>query len=296
MFASLISFYLATLMQGFPQFTINEIKPSQFQDILTASSIPQSVSPSGPDMSTLNIQASAYLAIDLNSGKMLAQKNIREQRSIGSITKLITALIILDENNINDVVKVPLAATSIEGSRIWLAEGEKITVRDLLAGTLIHSGNDAAYALALYNAGSLNGFVTKMNDKAKRLGLTQTHFANPAGLDRDGNFSTAEDIATLGAFAYRNAFIRSTVSVASTTVKSVNGQFKHELKSTNELLTKDPRIKGLKTGYTLEAGKSFVSVAIIEHGTPILTVVLNSPDRFKETETLIDWTIANFTW
>lgn len=296
MFASLISFYLATLIQNLPQFTTNEIKPAQFQDILTASPVPQPTSPSGPDMSTLNIQASAYIAVDLKSGKMLVQKNIKEQRSIGSITKLITALIILDENNINDIVKVPLAATSIEGSRIWLAEGEKITIRDLLSGLLIHSGNDAAYALALYNTGSIDGFAAKMNDKARKLGLTKTHFANPAGLDRDGNFSTAEDIATLGAFAYRNAFIRNTVAISSTSVSSINGQFKHELKSTNELLTKDPRIKGLKTGYTVEAGKSFVSVAIIGHGSPILTVVLNSPDRFKETESLIDWSVANFTW
>jgi len=296
MFASLISFYLATLIQNLPQLTMDEIKPSQFQDILTANPIPQAISPSGPNTNDLKIQASAYIAIDLKSGKTLIQKNMKEQRSIGSITKLITALIILDENNINDVVKVPLAATAIEGSRIWLAEGERITVRDLLSGMLIHSGNDAAYALAIYNAGSVENFLGKMNDKAKRLGLTQTHFANPAGLDRDGNYSTAEDIATLGTFAYRNAFIRSVVSVPSMTVSSVNGQFKHELKSTNELLTKDPRIKGLKTGYTLEAGKSFVSVAIIGHGSPILTVVLNSPDRFKETESLIDWSVANFIW
>lgn len=296
MFASLISFYLATLIQNLPQLTTNEIKPSQFQDILTASPVPQAISSSGPNTNDLNIQASAYIVIDLKSGKTLIQKNMKEQRSIGSITKLITALIILDENNINDVVKIPRAATTIEGSRIWLAEGEKITVRDLLSGMLIHSGNDAAYALAIYNAGSVENFLGKMNDKAKRLGLTQTHFANPAGLDRDGNYSTAEDIATLGTFAYRNAFIRSIVSIPSMTVSSVNGQFKHELKSTNELLVKDPRVKGLKTGYTVEAGKSFVSVAVVGHGSPILTVVLNSPDRFKETESLIDWSVANFIW
>lgn len=296
MFASLISFYLATLIQNLPQLTTNEIKPSQFQDILTASPVPQAISSSGPSTNDLNIQASAYIVIDLKSGKTLIQKNMKEQRSIGSITKLITALIILDENNINDVVKIPRAATTIEGSRIWLAEGEKITVRDLLSGMLIHSGNDAAYALAIYNAGSVESFLGKMNDKAKRLGLTQTHFANPAGLDRDGNYSTAEDIATLGTFAYRNAFIRSIVSIPSMTVSSVNGQFKHELKSTNELLVKDPRVKGLKTGYTVEAGKSFVSVAVVGHGSPILTVVLNSPDRFKETESLIDWSVANFIW
>lgn len=296
MFTSLISFYLATIIQGLPQITMSEVKPSQFQNILSASPVPQPTLPSGPDMSTLNIQASAYLAVDLRSGKMLAQKNIKEQRSIGSITKLITALVILDEHDINEVVKVPLAATKTEGSKIWLAEGEKITIRNLLYGTLIHSGNDAAYALAINDTGSLEKFVEKMNDKAKKLGLNATHFANPAGLDRDGNYSTAEDIATLGAFAYRNAFIRNAVSIASTTITSVNGQFKHELKSTNELLAKDPRIKGLKTGYTLEAGKSFVSVAIIGNGSPILTVVLNSPDRFKETEGLIDWVSGNYTW
>src|SRR3989338_4420576 len=155
MFTTLISFYLATLVQGLPQLTMNEIKPSQFQNILTASLVPQSKTESGPDTSTLKIQSSAYLAIDLRSGKTLVEKSTNERRAIGSITKLITALIILDEHDINEVVKIPLAATKIEGSRIWLAEGEKITIRDLLYGTLIHSGNDAAYALALYNTGNL---------------------------------------------------------------------------------------------------------------------------------------------
>lgn len=296
MFTSLIGFYLATIIHGLPQLTMNEVRPSQFQNILTASPVPALREPSDPNSAPLNIQASAYLAMDLRSGKMLAQKNITEKRAIGSITKLVTALIILDEHDINEVVKIPLAATKIEGSRIWLAEGEKITIRNLLYGALIHSGNDATYALALHNTGDLEKFIEKMNDKAKKLGLDGTHFANPAGFDRDGNYSTAQDIATLGAYAYRNAFIRNTVSIPAITVTSVNGQFKHELKSTNDLLTKDPRIKGLKTGYTVEAGKSFVSVAIIENGSPILTVVLNSPDRFKETVALIDWAVNNYIW
>lgn len=311
MFTSLISLYLGTLLNQLPAASIKQIKPAIYADILTAYAMPEPIAPSRPSSpssssessespsktdATLNIQATSYLAMDIKSSKILTEKNADEKRSIGSITKLMTALIILDENNINDVVKIPLEATKAQGSRIWLAQGEKITIKDLLYGTLIHSGNDAAYALAIHNAGSAEKFAEKMNEKAKKLGLGATHFGNPAGLDFDNNSSTSHDVAQLGIYAYRNNFIRHAVAIPKITVISTNGQFKHELKSTNELLEKDPRIKGLKTGYTLEAGKSFVGIAILPNGSPILTVVLDSPNRFKETQSLVDWIEKNFSW
>lgn len=294
MFTSLISLYLATIIGNTTNLNITETGTSQFQNVLSAHPVPQTTVASG--LSDPNIQASAYLSMDMRSGKILAQKNENERRAIGSITKLITALIVLDENNLNDIVKVPDEATKVGGSVMWLASGERITIRDLLLGMLIPSGNDAAYTLAINNAGSIEAFVTKMNIKARKLGLTQTHFGNPAGLDVNDNYSTTADIATLGVFAYRNAFIRYAVAFPKLTVSSVNGQFKHELVSTDGLLTKDPRMKGLKTGHTLDAGYSFVGIATVPNGSPILTVVLDSPNRFKETTSLVDWSIANFTW
>lgn len=293
MISGFISIYLASLIKMLPQSKIVERPPAQFQEILTASPMPQ-VKTTAP--TSLNIQAGAYMVMDIRSGKVLAGKKTSERRAIGSITKLITALIILDENNLNDVVKVPESATKIEGSRIYLASGEKITVRDLISGLLIHSGNDAAYALAIYNAGSVEAFVKKMNEKAQKLGLKNTHFTNPAGLDRNDNYSTAEDIALLGTYAYRNSFIRYTVAIPKTTITSTSGQFKHVLESTNILLTKDPRFKGLKTGYTLEAGHSFVGIATLGNNASLLTVVLDSPDRFKESVALVDWAEKNYIW
>ena len=303
MISGLISIYLATLMKSLPQVKTEQHPSAMFQNVLTAAPIPQTKantetsSPADPSTtSSPAIQASAYIVVDLRSGKTLSGKKVGERRAIGSITKLMTALIVLDENNLNDIVKVPESATKVEGSRIWLAAGEKITIRDLIYGLLIHSGNDAAYTLAIYNSGSIETFVAKMNDRAQKLGLKNTHFTNPAGLDRDDNYSTAEDIALLGSYAYRNSFIRYAVSIPKITVMSVNQQFKHELESTNVLLTTDPRFKGLKTGYTLEAGHSFVGVATLPNNATLLTVVLDSPDRFKESVKLVNWAAENYNW
>ena len=308
MFTTLISLYLTTLLNQLPQAEVarptGNINSSALADILSAYPVPSPIqsekqsntAEASSSTSSPDIKASAYIGLDIRSGKILIEKNTKEKRSIGSITKLMTALIILDENNINDVVNVPVETTQVEGSKIWLTPKEKITIKDLLYAMLIHSGNDAAYALALHNSGSIEAFVSKMNEKARKLGLTQTHFGNPAGLDRDNNYSSAYDVSQLGVYAYRNNFIRSTVAISKITISSISGLFKHELKSTNELLERDSRIKGLKTGYTVEAGHSFVGVAMLGNGTPILTVVLDSPDRFKETTTLVDWISHNYIW
>ncbi len=295
MISGLISLYVASLIKTMPYVKTEVPTPVPFHQVLSAAPLPEEKKEVAAKSSP-GIQASSYIAMDLRSGKILTSKNIKSRRSIASITKLMTALIILDEHDLNDIVKVSANGINIEGSRIWLAQGEKITIRDLLYGLLIHSGNDAAYTLAIHNAGTIEKFITKMNEKAGKLGLTATHFGNPAGLDRADNYSTAEDIALLGSYAYRNSFIRHAVSIPKITVMSVNGQFKHELKSTNTLLEKDSRFRGLKTGHTAEAGYSFVGVATLPNNAPILTVVLDSPDRFKESIALLDWTRENFTW
>ncbi len=294
MISGIISLYLASLIKSIPHVQAVAQTPALYASVLSVSPLPEAQVATIP---APTVQASAYVVLDLRSGKILGAKKMTERRSIGSITKLVTALIILDENNLNDIVTVPESATRVEGSRIWLASGEKITVRDLISGLLIHSGNDAAYTLAIYNAGSIEAFVAKMNEKAQKLGLTGTHFGNPAGLDRADNYSTAQDIALLGSYAYRNSFIRYAVGISKLTILSVNQQFKHELENTNVLLVKDPRFKGLKTGHTLEAGYSFVGVATLPgSNASLLTVVLDSPDRFKESVSLLDWAATNFKW
>lgn len=244
----------------------------------------------------ISIEAKSSIVMDLETGKVLYEKNADEKRPIGSITKLMTDSIILDENSLNGTAIVSDKAAKTDGSKIWLYPGEKITVASLLYASLIHSANDATYALAEHNAGTASKFVEKMNKKAEMLGLKSTRFSNPVGFDEENNHSTARDIATLARMVYKKSFVRQAVSVSKMEISSLDGKIKHKLESTNNLLGKDKRIKGLKTGHTMEAGLSFVAIAENEFGNDIITVVLDSPSRFGETQALLDWTFNNFIW
>jgi len=243
------------------------------------------------------IEAQSSIALDLNTGKILYENNSHERLSIASITKLMTALIILEENKLNDITTVSHNAASTEGSTMFLRAGEEIAVENLLYGAIINSANDAAVALAEYNAGSVEAFIEKMNDRATSLGLVNTHFSNPIGLDQYDNYSSSYDIAKLGQHIYQNQFIRHAAKLKELEVKSVSGEYVHQLESTNELLENDYlNIKGLKTGRTDGAGLCLVSVAENDTNNEIITVVLNSPARFHETKILVDWTFRAYNW
>ncbi|MBI4994913.1 D-alanyl-D-alanine carboxypeptidase [Candidatus Peregrinibacteria bacterium] len=258
---------------------------------LTEAAAPEKITEStGPVL-----EAHSAYAIDLKSGTPLFIKNIFSRRPIASITKLVTAMVILDNHDINEKVTVGKNPPLQEGSKMRLAEGEIITVEALLTGLLIASANDAATALAETDAGNEKAFISKMNEKARHLGLKNTHFSNAKGFDEKSNYSTAYDIMLFSREALNYPFIKSTVSIKNTQVASSNGKIKHALESTNELL-ENPYFKviGLKTGRTPAAGESFVALAEIENGRQILTAVLDSPDRFKETKILIDWIVRNY--
>lgn len=216
--------------------------------------------------------------------------------AIASITKLMTILIVLEENKMDEIVKVSNNAAATEGSQMQLRTGEEITVENLLYGALIHSANDAATALAEHNADTVSKFVEKMNARAERLGLINTHFSNPIGLDQSNNYSSAADIAKLSRFVYHNKFIQQAATLKTMEVTSTSGKFIHKLSSTNDLLDSYLKIKGLKTGKTTEAGLCLVSIAENDHGNEIITVVLDSPARFEETKFLVDWVFRAYNW
>lgn len=295
MLSALLSLYFSTLIShtSLGQ-QINVPKPlhaAAYKEILSVSPMPIQTKEGTPQ-----IQAGSALIMDVNSGVMLWGKEISTRRQIGSITKLMTALVVLEENNTNDIIKISAAASNIEGSRIWIAEGEKITVQDLLYASIIHSANDASYALAEFNSsGSIKKFVEKMNEKGKELGLKNTHFSNPVGFDGPENYSTAEDIAILARYAWRNNFIRHAAGIAKKEIQSLRGT-KFKLENTNGLLEKDSRFKGLKTGHTAEAGYSFVGIAETESAYSVMTIVFNSPNRFQESINLIDWVNEHYKW
>jgi len=242
------------------------------------------------------IEADAAIIVDYDSGEVLYEKNTNEKLQIASITKLMTVIVALEEGNLEDVVTVSGEAARTEGSKVWLYSGERITLRNLLKAALIHSGNDAAVAIAQHIAGDVPSFVEKMNAKASELNLYSTNFANPIGFDNVKNYSTVRDLSQLALVAYRDPFIKDTVKIESTTIASTNGEQSHDLKSTNQLLSSFLHVLGLKTGHTEAAGLCFVSVIDNERGNKVVTVVLNSPDRFKETKMLATWAFRNYIW
>ena len=243
------------------------------------------------------IDATSSIAIDIGSGEILFEKNSHQRLSIASITKLMTILIILEENDLTEIVSVSTNAANTEGSSMNLRAQEQIAIENLLYGAIIHSANDAAVALAEHNAGSVSAFVEKMNEKTKILGLLNTHFTNPIGLDNSNNFSSSYDIAKLGEYIYQNDFVGHAAQFRELEVKSVSGKYIHKLESTNDLLGNNfLNIKGLKTGRTDAAGQCLVSVAENDGENEILTVVLNSPARFTETKILVDWVFRAYNW
>lgn len=241
------------------------------------------------------VEAESIYAIDLETDTPLLARDIFTRRPIASIGKLITAMVVLDRHKLNEKVTVSKHASEEEGSQMGLKAGEEITVENLLMGMLINSGNDAAVALAEFDAGSENVFVFKMNEKAHSLGLKDTHFSNAKGFDEPENYSTAYDASLFAKAALGYPFIRKTVAIKTTTVTSASGKTKHPLESTNELL-ENPywKVIGLKTGRTPAAGQSFVALTQGPKNREILTIVLDSPSRFKETKILIDWILRNY--
>jgi serine-type D-Ala-D-Ala carboxypeptidase (penicillin-binding protein 5/6) len=177
-----------------------------------------------------------------------------------------------------------------------LEPGEKITIENLLYGMLIHSGNDAAFALAKADSGNIDDFVKKMNKKAEVLGLKNTHFTNPIGLDDKDAYSTAYDLYLLSKFAYSNNFIKNAVKQTKKEIASSNHKIVHELENTNQLLKSYLDVEGLKTGTTDEAKQCLITIAKNKKGNKIITIILGSDDRFGESKILIDWTFRSYTF
>ncbi len=242
------------------------------------------------------IQAKAGLVMDLDTGIVLCGKNIDEPMPMASLTKIMTAIIILESHDLDEVVVVQNNFNGLEGVRIWLRENERVKVGDLLKALLIRSAGDAAIALAEYHSGSVQDFVEVMNHKAQLLNLKNTHFENPIGLDADHHYSSAFDLAMMTKYALRFSFFRQTVKQTEATIESLDGKVKHTFDTTNYLLYSYLDIQGIKTGTTEAAGQSLINMARNEGGKEVISVLLNSPQRFQENKSLIDWTFRSYTW
>lgn len=234
------------------------------------------------------ISAECAILIDGETGRVLYEKQAEEKSLIASTTKIMTALVICEQTNVLDRVKIPKEAVGIEGSSMYLREGEVLTVQELLYGLMLQSGNDAAVALAIYCGGTVEGFTELMNDKAHRLGMTQSHFANPNGLDSPGNYSTARDMALLTAYAMQNPIFAQTVSTKTITIGE------RCLRNHNKLLWQLEGANGVKTGYTKAAGRILIS-SVTRMGRQLIAVTFNDPNDWQDHKDLIEDGFSRFT-
>jgi D-alanyl-D-alanine carboxypeptidase len=201
------------------------------------------------------ISAQKAILLDADTGRVIYEKRADEKSLIASTTKIMTALIICEQCNVLDRMRIPKEAVGIEGSSMYLQEGEVFSLQELLYGMMLHSGNDAATALAIYCGGTVEGFAEMMNDKARMLKMNSTHFVNPHGLDAPDHYSTARDLAVLARYAMENPIFAQTVSTKSVTVGN------RALTNHNKLLWRVEGADGVKTGYTKAAGRILVSSA-----------------------------------
>ena len=234
------------------------------------------------------ISAKCAYVMDAVSGRVLFERNSTQQSLIASTTKIMTALIVCEQCNVLDRMRIPKEAVGIEGSSMYLKEGEVLTLQELLYGLMLCSGNDAAVALAIYCGGTVEGFAELMNDKARNLGMTGTHFVNPNGLDSPGHYSTARDLAVLAAYAMENPIFARTVSA-----KQVKAGERY-LTNHNKLLWRVEGADGVKTGYTKAAGRILVSSATRE-GRRIIAVTIDDPCDWQDHEALLEEGFSRFT-
>lgn len=242
---------------------------------------------------SLDYSAVSVLAVDAESGVTLFEKNPDIKLLPASTTKIITALVTLDYYPPNAVLQV--SDILVDGQKMDLVPGEKISVDSLLKGLLIISANDAAEVLAQNYPGGTKGFVLAMNEKAKRINLENTFFTNPSGLDTEGHLSTARDLVRAATYAMKNPYFSEIVATKQTIVASVDNQIIHPLTNINQLIGEIDGVLGVKTGWTEFANENLVTY-VERDGRKVVISLLGSQDRFGETENLINWIYGNYLW
>ena len=231
-----------------------------------------------------SIKASALYMVELKSGRVLLEKNAARRLPPASLTKIMTALIALESAPLQEVVKIDRRAL-VHQSSLKFQPGEEFLLRDLLTAMLVSSANDACEAIAWHVGGDADKFVAMMNERARTLGLKNTHFANACGFDAPGHYSTAADLAKLTERALQEPVFAMMVRTVTRGIASVDGARQIPLYSTNELLL-DPDVTGVKTGYTSKAGRCLIA-SMFKDGHQLLLVGLNVRDRWEQASSLL---------
>ncbi len=241
-----------------------------------------------------HISAQAAILVDERTGAILYEKNAFMQKDPASITKMMTALLVIEQGHLHRVVTVSPQAASTIGSSMHIRARQRYTVMDLLRGLLLRSGNDAAVALAETDAGSVQRFVAEMNIKAQELGAFNTAFENPNGLTAPGHYSSAYDLSVIARAALDLPTFRKLVGTREDVVTEERSGNKRRFHNTNQLLYSFPGADGIKTGTTNAAGKCLAASAT-QGGRQLIAVVLNSPHRFYDASRLLRWGFQNST-
>jgi len=261
----------------------------------------------------IKLWAGSSVAIDADSGTILHYDNGRKRTQIASLTKIMTAILVMENiKDLNQEVELTKESLNIVGTTVGcptsvfcnanrMYVGEKVRAVDLLKATLMNSANDAATALAVQVSGSAKDFVKLMNEKAKGLGLKDTQFCTPSGLEIDGKedqcYSSAYDIARIAAYSLRYDMIWDIMKIQEGRFYSTDGKYMHELKNTDLLLDTLPNCIGGKTGFTPLAGKSLLLGATDASGKhKVIAVVLNDENRWENMKTLTSWVFENYRW
>jgi serine-type D-Ala-D-Ala carboxypeptidase (penicillin-binding protein 5/6) len=231
--------------------------------------------------------------IDVTSGRILYSQRGDEPMKIASLTKIMTAIVAIDHDDLDSKVKVSAKAAGKEGSSLYLRAGEQITLRNVLYGLMLRSGNDAAMAIAEHVGGSVEGFAYLMNKKAEEIGLTHSHFMNPHGLDQEDHYSSANDLAKLTAYALHNQEFKTIVKTRVKTAPNPNDPWDYKWVNKNKMLTMYDGADGVKTGYTKQALRCLVSSAT-RNGQQLVAVTLNDGDDWLDHRNLLDFGFANF--
>ena len=226
--------------------------------------------------------------MELTTGTTLCERNADTKLPMASTTKIMTAIIIIEDCNLDDELTVDDKAVGVEGSSIYLKKNEQIDIRDLLYGLMLRSGNDSAAALAIHHSGSIEKFVEVMNSRAKSIGANNSAFANPSGLPDENHYTTARDLCNIACYAMRNETFKEIVGT-----KNYSGKFRSFVNK-NKMLSLCEGANGVKTGYTLKAGRCLVSSCERE-GMDVVSVVLNCPEMYERSCEIFDECFSKYS-
>ena len=243
---------------------------------------------SGISAEALSDSAAASALINAENGEIIYEKNSDARLPMASTTKIMTALLLCEYGNLERSIKVTREMVTVEGSSMGLLPDDTVTLKDLLYGMMLPSGNDAANTTAFVVGGSIEGFVKKMNEKASSLGLKNTQFVTPSGLDAEGHYTTAYELALLAAYALNNEDFKAAASAKSAVLYYGNPPYRRTLTNHNKLLNSYKGLIGVKTGFTKKSGRCLVTAAERD-GKRIVAVTLKDPNDWQDHKNLLDY-------